>query len=251
VRERTNAILGTTALAVALLLAGATAAMAVKVVGDSGSNDLTGTDRPDLIRAKGGDDTVHALAGPDLVILGAGNDAADGGAGCDRIFAGAGNDTIAGGPGAGWRFRCERLHGGPGNDTSTGGVGRDFMSGGRDDDTQSGGAGSDKLFANQGRDVSDGGDGPDVLWALSRKDVTAIGDTEGDELSGGGGADRFRVRDGEVDLVHCGDGFDRVLADQFDQVDGDCELVRRNDVTSLDQVEDQEENSTENPPEDG
>jgi Ca2+-binding RTX toxin-like protein len=75
--------------------------------------------------------------------------------------------------------------------------------------------------------------------------VTVIGDTEGDELSGGGGRDLFRVRDGEVDLVHCGDGNDRVLADQFDTVDLDCEHVHRRAVTSLDQVADQEENRTE------
>jgi Ca2+-binding RTX toxin-like protein len=101
-----------------------------------------------------------------------------------------------------------------------------------------------------GRDVSDGGNGHDVLWALSRKDVTAIGDLEGDELSGGEGHDRFRVRDGEQDLVHCGGGFDRVLADQFDQVDADCERVNRREITSLQQVEDEEENRPEEPSED-
>jgi Ca2+-binding RTX toxin-like protein len=90
-----------------------------------------------------------------------------------------------------------------------------------------------------------------VLWALSRKDVASIGDPDGDELTGGAGNDRFRVRDGEVDLVHCGDGRDTVLADQFDQVDNDCERVLRRDITSLDQVDDQEENSTESPSEDG
>jgi hypothetical protein len=124
------------------------------------------------------------------------------------------------------------------------------MSGGRDDDVQSGGDGSDKIFANHGRDVSDGGGGHDVLWALSRKDVTAIGDLEGDELSGGEGHDRFRVRDGERDQVHCGGGRDRVLADQFDQVDADCERVLVKAISSLDQVEDREENRTEEPAED-
>ena len=133
---------------------------------------------------------------------------------------------------------------------SNGGNGRDFMSGGRDDDTQNGGDGSDKIFANHGRDVSDGGNGHDVLWALSRKDVTAIGDTEGDELSGGEGRDRFMVRDGEVDVIHCGAGIDRVIADQYDQVDADCEQVDRRDITSLEQVEDGEENRTEEPSED-
>ena len=125
------------------------------------------------------------------------------------------------------------------------------MSGGFDDDTQSGGDGSDKIFANQGRDVSDGGNGHDVLWALSRKDVTAIGDLEGDDLSGGEGNDRFHVRDGEKDLIHCGGGNrDRVIADQYDQVDPDCERVEIRTITSLDQVEDSEENRTEMPSED-
>jgi hypothetical protein len=86
-----------------------------------------------------------------------------------------------------------------------------------------------------------------VHWALSRFDVTAIGDPDGDELSGGNGRDRFRVRDGELDLVHCGEGRDRVLADQFDAVDNDCEHVDRRDVTSLDQVEDGTENRAEDP----
>jgi Ca2+-binding RTX toxin-like protein len=121
------------------------------------------------------------------------------------------------------------------------------MSGGFGDDRQDGEPGSDKLFANQGRDVSSGGDGDDILWALSRKDVTAIGDTEGDELFGGTGRDRLLVRDGEVDRVHCGDGRDQVLADQFDQVDNDCERVLRRDITSLDQVDDGPENRTEDP----
>ena len=55
----------------------------------------------------------------------------------------------------------------------------------------------------------------------------------------------FRVRDGEVDLVHCGEGRDLVLADQFDAVDNDCERVHRRDVTSLDQVDDGAENRVE------
>jgi hypothetical protein len=69
----------------------------------------------------------------------------------------------------------------------------------------------------------------------------AIGDPEGDDLSGGPGRDLFPVRDGEVDLVHCGEDRDRVLGDQFDQVDTDCEHVIRRDVTALNQVEDDEE----------
>ena len=80
--------------------------------------------------------------------------------------------------------------------------------------------------------------------------MTAIGDPEGDELTGGLGRDRIIVRDGEVDIVHCGEGRDLVVTDQFDQLDPDCEVRRQSDITSLDQVDDSEERATENPPED-
>ena len=128
---------------------------------------------------------------------------------------------------------------------SNGGDGRDFMSGGRDDDTQNGGGGVDKIFANHGRDVSYGGNGHDVLWALSRKDVTAIGDTEGDELSGGEGRDRFQVRDGEVDVVHCGAGRDtrhrRPVRPGRRRLRARVSAPRRH--VAREQVEDGEENS--------
>jgi hypothetical protein len=41
-----------------------------------------------------------------------------------------------------------------------------------------------------------------------------------------------------------------VIANQFDQLDPDCEQVEVRDITLLDQVEDEEENRTEEPPED-
>ena len=45
--------------------------------------------------------------------------------------------------------------------------------------------------------------------------------------------------------MHCGEGNDHVQADQFDQVDNDCERVDRRDVTSLDEVDDRDENQVE------
>ena len=42
-----------------------------------------------------------------------------------------------------------------------------------------------------------------------------------------------------------------MLADQYDQVDTDCELLKRVPVTSLDQVEDGPENRSEEPSADG
>jgi Ca2+-binding RTX toxin-like protein len=155
------------------------------------------------------------------------------------VRGGDGDDALNGD--RGWDF----IRGGLGSDTINGEAGHDFISGGKDDDTLNGGARGDVIFANRGRDHEDGGDGRDRLWALSRFDVEFIGDPNGDELTGGNGNDRFRVRDGEVDLVHCGEGNDHVKADQFDAVDNDCEHVDRRDVTSLDQVDDRGENRVE------
>ncbi len=101
------------------------------------------------------------------------------------------------------------------------------MHGGPGDDSQDGGPGNDRIFANHGRDVTDGGPGDDVLWALLRADVTGPGDIAGDVVRGGEGNDRIRVRDGELDAIACGPGFDVANVDFADAVDGDCERVRR------------------------
>jgi Ca2+-binding RTX toxin-like protein len=101
------------------------------------------------------------------------------------------------------------------------------MRGGPGDDAQDGGPGDDRIFANHGRDVTDGGDGDDVLWALLRRDVTGPGDIAGDVVRGGDGNDRIRVRDGELDAIACGPGFDVARVDFADAVDADCERVRR------------------------
>jgi hypothetical protein len=60
-------------------------------------------------------------------------------------------------------------------------------------------------------------------------------DLEGDIVRGGDGNDRIRTRDGEQDIVNCGQGADVALLDTVDVIegasttapDGDCEVVRR------------------------
>ena len=76
----------------------------------------------------------------------------------------------------------------------------------------------------------------------------------GDALTGGRGRDTFHVRDGEVDRISCGQGRDRVLADQYDVIvdatpanaNGSCEVVLRSSVLESDS----KERSTESPKED-
>jgi Ca2+-binding RTX toxin-like protein len=101
------------------------------------------------------------------------------------------------------------------------------MSGGKGNDLQHGGPGNDVIFANLGQDETWGGDGNDNLWAMARGDVTGPNDTAGDKVHGEGGNDVIHVRDGEVDQVDCGDGYDVVIADTVDIVAGDCERTLR------------------------
>jgi Ca2+-binding RTX toxin-like protein len=113
------------------------------------------------------------------------------------------------------------------------------MFGGAGDDSQNGGAGNDRIFANEGVDTTYGGEGDDDLWARAPRDVqpgpNGEVDTVGDTLDGGPGNDRFHTRDGEVDHITCGDGYDVALLDTVDVItdatngnpNGSCEKVVR------------------------
>jgi len=252
---------------------------------------ITGTPGNDRIRGSQQDDTINALAGNDRVIGRGGVDNIDGGPGADRLFGNAGNDILLGHagpdrlhgnrgddtltgdtPNAGDKISKDRLFGGPGNDTLNGGdgrdrlhggtgndtasgnAGRDFMSGGFGDDTQNGGPGDDRIFANAGRDTTLGGEGDDDLWALARRDVDGPEDLLGDTLRGEGGNDRFHLRDGEQDVVNCGEGSDTALLDHKDVIEdatdenpnGSCEVVKRHAPGSREgRSEDRVENPTE------
>jgi hypothetical protein len=77
--------------------------------------------------------------------------------------------------------------------------------------------------------------------------VTGSPDNAGDTLHGGDGDDTFHTRDGEQDVIDCGAGNDRVLADFADVVDTSCESVIRKAPRSR---EDRGENNTQSPGED-
>ena len=71
-RQRSNRVWVALLVGAAFSLLLATVAMAATIVGDDGPNTLNGTSRGDLVRAKGGDDTVNSLGGRDFVIAGDG-----------------------------------------------------------------------------------------------------------------------------------------------------------------------------------
>lgn len=190
------------AAAVAGLSVFAAMAMAATITGDDRPENLRGTNKADAITANGGDDRVDARAGADTVELGAGNDRSYGRRGADNVKGGDGDDT---------------MYGGQGNDT------------------QYGDTGNDLIFAGLGRDVTFGGDGDDTLWALARGDVRGRYDRRGDTLYGEAGDDTFRTRDGERDMISCGEGNDTAYLDFKDRIvdataenkNGSCETVVR------------------------
>ena len=90
----------------------------------------------------------------------------------------------------------------------------DYEAGSGYDDVIEGLAGNDTLLGGAGYDRISGGRGNDVIF----------GGSGADRLLGGPGSDTINAADGERDVVDCGPGRDRVIADPFDVVSG-CEVV--------------------------
>ena len=109
------------------------------------------------------------------------------------------------------------------------------------------------MYGNQGADELVGGAGNDTLWALTLADVPLPGV---DTLRGESGSDSFRTRDGEPDVIDCGDGrSNRALIDLVDVIvdatpanpKGSCETVTR---AAPKAKEDAPENARESPADD-
>ena len=141
-----------------------------------------------------GPDTLRGTNGADNLIGNGGNDILLGLAGNDQLLGGPGKDIVNGGTLA-EPFRGDKnLVGGDGNDAVQGGLGSDNVVGGAGNDWVVGGE-----IDNPVKDTLSAGDGNDV--------VAVINDPAG------------------KDVVSCGSGFDRVLADRADLIAPDCERV--------------------------
>lgn len=128
------------------------------MVGTEGDDviDVSGGDRPDLVIAYDGNDTIRTGPGDDQVCAGGGNDSIDAGAGKDRIAASGGNDSIAAGAGD------DVVYAGGGNDTVLGGAGNDNLRGESGVDLLQGDDGDDQLSGDNETDVVIGGAGSDA-----------------------------------------------------------------------------------------
>jgi Ca2+-binding RTX toxin-like protein len=140
---------------------------------------------------------------------------------CANPFAGSARRDVIIGTRFGDRIAGEGgsdvLEGRAASDCLLAGSGADEVRGGAGNDSARGGSGDDRLFGGGGRDVLRGRSGDDLLKGGSGRN----------RLSGGPGNDRIRARNGAVDRIRCGRGFDRVRADRGDRVSRGCERVRR------------------------
>ena len=182
-----------TVMAACLVVAGGTA-LAVSKVGTNGRDVLKGTDKKDSLLGLGGQDDIFGRGGN------------------DNLVGGDGKDNVLGGG--------ERGPGG-GDKNLAGGEGNDLVLGGK---------GSDNIVGEDGNDLADGGRDADKILGGDGTDLLSDGEFRGgakDTLSGGDGGDFLDPFNAPAnrDMVSCGAGFDRVLADRKDSVAKDCEKV--------------------------
>jgi len=91
--------------------------------------------------------------------------------------------------------------------------------------SKSGTGKSDTLTGTTRNDTLRGRGGNDTLRGLAGNDLL-VGGSGKDKLFGGTANDRLEARDGERDLVDCGDGRDAATVDRRDVV-RNCEQVTR------------------------
>ena len=168
-----------------VLLVAVVAASLVMASGVALAVDRVGTNGPDTLRGTDRADNLSGLGGGDTLL---GKDGSD------------------------------NLSGGPGKDVLFGG---DERRPGAGDKNLDGGGGNDVVLAGRGSDNASGGDGNDFMIDGN------LGESSRDNLSGGSGNDVIVVDNVPAfrDVVGCGGGFDRVLADRKDTVGQDCERV--------------------------
>ena len=146
-----------------------------------------GTDGPDTLQGTNEHDTLIGKGGDDVLLALAGKDTLLGGDGKDGLLGGSIAEPLGG------------------HKTLVGGDGNDAVNGGLDSDTLVGGDGNDFMFGGDfdqdplAKDTFSAGAGNDVLDVIN----TPAG----------------------KDVVACGGGFDRVLADRADAVAPNCERV--------------------------
>jgi hypothetical protein len=183
-----------------------------KFKGTRNSDIIVGSNTPDRIRGKDGDDVIFGYGDgsgvggtpPGVDPSGGGPSDADdieGGKGDDTIYAGGGEDEVEGGKGD------DVIDGGAGNDSlhgdGQGGRGDDIITGGMGDDFMRGGRGADTYVLKPGDGDDQIGDFVIGEDALSLQDGLAIASARIEDANGDGKDDTVVVFDsgGSVTLL--------------------------------------------------
>lgn len=176
------------------------------ITGNSGDNEIRGTEHADVIYAGGGNDEIDGRGGSDVICAGAGNDEVIADWGFDTITGEGGNDQISGDKG------YDAIYVGAGENSASGGDGTDVLTGGGDDDRLRGGDGNDELYGLEGDD-------------------DLAGKEHLDMLEGGAGNDRFtcQAEDDDKDEVSYEDSPSPIVANiQRNTIQGEgTDLIER------------------------
>jgi hypothetical protein len=144
---------------------------AATIVGGPGPSDIRGTagndvivdlDGSNIVRGRGGRDTVCTGAGNDQVLAGDGADAIIDTGGTNVVVGGAANDTITTGGGR------DAIASGAGNDVVDSGAGNDHVDGDGGSDTLATGAGDDVVDGGLGFDTCRPGSGVNTIRRCER-----------------------------------------------------------------------------------
>ena len=246
------------------------------VLGDSGDDSVDGGTGDDLVRGGTGNDTVTGGEGNDSLYGDSGDDSVDGGAGDDWLYAGVGNDTLTGGSGED-TFAILQADGGTSITDFDTGNDKIYLGALADNDGEPPTLADllDDITDESGNaviDFTDWGGGTVTLEGVSKNDLmdgavlnadlfdyghdTVEGDTGNDifymgagdqEVTGGGGSDRFIFYDNhgddiitdfsvDDDLIHLGSLTTAITADQLlgKMTDTDTDNDSTNDAVVID-----------------
>ena len=161
------------------------------IVGQPGQIEIRGTRFDDVIVDLEGDNIVRGRGGNDTICTGPGNDQIIAGDGADTIIDTGGQNTVQGGGGG------DTITTGTGDDTVNAGGGADTVVDAGGDNVVEGGAGNDTITTGDGADTINAGAGNDSVDAGGGNN----------QVNGQGGNDTISAGAGD-DTIDGGLGFD-------------------------------------------